>query len=82
MGEFKRGRKEPLALECIIAIPDRKKAQAIARGKLVGADNITAVEVSQIELRALNLRDGDVDLIPRILTGHHARAARTHQRAS
>jgi hypothetical protein len=65
VGEFRRGRKEPLALECIIAIPDPEKAQAIARDKLVGADNITAIEISGKELRALNLRDGDVDLIPR-----------------
>jgi hypothetical protein len=67
VGEFRRGRKEPLALECIIAIPDRKKAQAIAREKLVGADNITAIEISRIELRDLNLRDGDVYLFPQML---------------
>jgi hypothetical protein len=67
VGEFRRGRQEPLALECIIAISDPEKAQAIARDKLVGADNITAMEISASELRALNLRDGDVDLIPRMI---------------
>lgn len=66
VGEFRQGRKKPLALECIIAIPDREKAQAIATKKLVGADNITAIEISRIELRALKLEDGDIDLFPRM----------------
>ncbi len=82
MGEFRRGRKKPMALECIIAIPYPEMAQAIARDKLVGADNITAIEISRIELRALNFRDGDVVVFPRILTGHRARTARTYKRAS
>jgi len=82
VGEFRRGRKKPMALECIIAIPYPEMAQAVAREKLVGADNITATEISRIELRALNLRDGDVVVVPRMLRGHHARAVRTYKRAS
>jgi hypothetical protein len=38
VGEFKRGRKAYLAIECIVALPDLEEAKAIASKKLVGAD--------------------------------------------
>jgi hypothetical protein len=60
LGEFKRGRKESLSLECIVALSDRNAAEEIARKKLVGADNITAVELSRAELVALKIKQGDV----------------------
>ena len=62
MGEFKRGRKESVALKCIVAVPDRWEAEKIARARLVGADEITAVEVSRAELAAMKLNEGDVSL--------------------
>ena len=60
LGEFKRGRKESLSLECIVALGDRNEAERIARKKLVGADTITAVELTRAELTALNINEGDV----------------------
>jgi len=60
VGEFKRGRKACLAIECIVAVPDLKEAKAIASKKLVGAVEITAKELSQAEIKALNLKEGDV----------------------
>jgi hypothetical protein len=60
LGEFKRGRKESLSLECIVALGDRNEAETIARKRLVGADTIIAVELSQADLTALNLSEGDV----------------------
>jgi hypothetical protein len=62
LGEFKRGRKASLSLECIVALPDRNEAEGIARKKLVGADTITAVELSPAELRALKILQGAVRL--------------------
>ena len=62
LGEFKRGRKESLSLECIVALSDRNAAEEIARKKLVGADTIIAVELSRAELMALNINEGDVRL--------------------
>ena len=62
LGEFKRGRKESLSLECIVALRDRNEAEGIARKKLVGADTITAIELSKAELNALNVMEGDVRL--------------------
>ena len=62
LGEFKRGRKESLLLECIVALRDRNEAEGIARKKLVGADTITAIELSKTELNALNIMEGDVRL--------------------
>jgi hypothetical protein len=62
LGEFKRGRRKSLSLECIVALRDRNEAERIARKKLVGADKITAVELSWAELRALNMNEGDVRL--------------------
>ena len=62
LGEFKRGRKESLSLECIVALSDRNAAEEIARKKLVGADTILAVELSRAELMALNINEGDVRL--------------------
>jgi hypothetical protein len=60
VGEFKRGRKACLAIECIVAIPDLEEAKAIASKKLVGADQITTEELSRTKIRALKLKDGDV----------------------
>jgi hypothetical protein len=65
VGEFKRGRKAYLAIECIVALPDLEEAEAIASKELVGADQITAKELSRAEMRALKLKEGDV-LIPRL----------------
>jgi hypothetical protein len=62
VGEFKRGRKASLSLECIVALRDRRAAEGIAREKLVGADTITATELSRAELKALNVMQGDVRL--------------------
>jgi hypothetical protein len=42
VGKFERGRKECLAIECIVAVPDPKEAKAIAGKKLIGADELTA----------------------------------------
>jgi hypothetical protein len=62
VGEFKRGRKESVELECIVAISNRIEAEEIARKRLVGADEITATELSRAELAVRNLREGDVRL--------------------
>jgi hypothetical protein len=62
LGEFKRGRKESMSLECIVALRDRNHAEEIARKKLAGADMITAVELSRAQLAALNINPGDVRL--------------------
>ena len=64
LGEFKRGRKESLSLECIVALSDRNAAEEIARKKLVGADKITAVELSRAQLAALNIKQGDIVFDP------------------
>jgi hypothetical protein len=62
VGEFKRGRKASLSLECIVAVPDRIAAQEIANRKLVGADEMTVSELSRRDLMFLNIKDGDVRL--------------------
>ena len=59
-GEFKRGRAVGLSLECIVVQRNRELAEKIAREKLVGADDITATELSCDDLAALKLKDGDV----------------------
>ena len=64
LGEFKRGRRESLSLECIVALRDRNEAEEIARKKLVGADKITAVELSRAQLAALNIKQGDIVFEP------------------
>jgi hypothetical protein len=56
VGEFKRGRKAGLAIECIVAVPDLEEAKAIASKKLIGADEITAMELSRAEIKALGRR--------------------------
>jgi hypothetical protein len=61
-GEFRRGRAESVSLECIVVLRNRREAEAIAYKKMVGADEITATEVSQDELEVLKLKDGDVHL--------------------
>jgi Phage integrase family len=60
VGEFKQGRKACLAIECIVMLPDLEDAKAIASRKLVGADEITAKELSRAEMKALNLKEGEV----------------------
>jgi hypothetical protein len=62
VGEFKRGRKACLAIECIVAVPDLEEAKAVASEKLIGADEITAIKLSRAEIKALNLKEGDVRL--------------------
>jgi hypothetical protein len=64
LGEFKRGRRKSLSLECIVALRDRNEAEKIARKKLVGADKITAVELSRAQLAALNIKQGDIVFEP------------------
>jgi hypothetical protein len=61
-GEFRRGRKQCLELECIVALPNRFKAEQIALEKLVGADAITVSVLSRAELAALNIKDGEIRL--------------------
>jgi hypothetical protein len=61
-GEFRRGRKAPLELECIVARSSRLEAEQIALGKLIGADVITAADLSRAELTALKIEDGEVHL--------------------
>ena len=56
VGKFKRGRKAPVSLECIVAHPDPEVAKGIARAKLIGADTITVIELSRADLKALNVR--------------------------
>ena len=63
VGKFERGRKECLAIECIVAVPDLKEARAIASKKLIGADVITATELSRAQVKALDLKEGDVRLM-------------------
>ena len=59
-GEFKRGRAVGVSLECIVVQRNRELAEKIAREKLVGAEEITATELSRAEIDALKLNDGDV----------------------
>jgi hypothetical protein len=61
-GKFRRGRKAPLELECIVARSSRLEAEQIALKKLIGADVITATELSRAELTALKIEDGEVHL--------------------
>jgi hypothetical protein len=63
VGKFERGRKECLAIECIVAVPDLKEAKAIASKKLIGADVITATGLSRAQIKALDLKEGDVRLM-------------------
>jgi hypothetical protein len=61
--EFRRGRKEPIALECFVAVPELRQARIIAAKMLVGADEISAEEISSAELRLRNIRSGDAVLV-------------------
>jgi hypothetical protein len=61
-GEFRRGRKQCLALECIVALPNRLRAEQIAVEKLIGADAISVTALSRAELIALKIEDGEVRL--------------------
>ena len=60
VAEFRRGRKDPILLACLVAVSDLDQAQRIAATKLVGADEITAEEITSFELKARNIKDGDV----------------------
>jgi hypothetical protein len=62
VGQFRRGRKASLELECIVALRDRTAAEDIANRKLVGADVVTVSELSRAELTALKIEDGEVRL--------------------
>lgn len=60
IAEFRRGRKEPIALVCFVAVADLEQARAVAARKLVGADEITAAgQISKAELARLYIRDGE-----------------------
>jgi hypothetical protein len=59
IAEFRRGRKDPLALQYFVAVPDLEQAQIIAATKLVGADEITIEPLSSFELRRLAIKDGE-----------------------
>lgn len=63
VAQFRRGRKEPMVLECFVAVSDLKQAQIIAATKLVGADEVTPEEISNGELRVRNIRDGDAVIL-------------------
>jgi hypothetical protein len=63
VAEFRRGRKEPMVLECFVAVADLKQAQIIAATKLMGADVVTSEEISNGELRLRNIRDGDAVIL-------------------
>ena len=45
-----------LVIECIVAVPDLEEAKAIASKKLIGADEITATELSHAKIKASNSR--------------------------
>jgi hypothetical protein len=59
VAEFRRGRKDPILLACLVAVSDLDQAQRIAATKLVGADEITAEEISNAELKRLNIKNGE-----------------------
>ena len=63
VGVFRRGRREPLHLECVVAIPDFENAKLVAKSRLIGADETTAIELSRPELRALKIQDGEHALL-------------------
>lgn len=60
IAEFRRGRKNPVALECFVVAPDFEQAQKIAATKLVGADTITAEPIPDAELARLDINKGEV----------------------
>jgi len=61
-GRVQAGPQSTPIIECIVAVSDLEEAKAIASKKLVGADQITANELSRAEMKALNLKEGDVRL--------------------
>jgi len=61
-GRVQAGPQSTLLIECIVAVSDLEQAKAIASKKLVGADQITAKELTGAQMKALNLKDGDVRL--------------------
>ena len=63
VAKFRRGRKEPIELECFVAVADLKQAEIIAATKLVGADEIMAEEISNAELRHRKISDGDAVIL-------------------
>ncbi len=52
IGEVWGTYKRPLVLECVVPIPNRKEAEAIAKQRLKGANSITAIELFQPETGA------------------------------
>jgi len=58
IAQFGRRRKDPIALEYFVAVPDLEQAQIIAAAKLVGADEITTEQLSAPDLRRLSIKDG------------------------
>ena len=59
VAEFRRGRKAPVRLECLVAIPDLEQARIAAATKLVGADTITEEEISKAELVRRDVKKGE-----------------------
>ena len=59
IGEFKRGRKEPVTLECFVAIPALEQARVAASTKLAGADAITEEQISKAELVRRDVKNGE-----------------------
>ena len=45
IGEVWGSHKRPIVLECVVPIPNRKEAEAVAKQRLAGADSITAIEL-------------------------------------
>ena len=61
IAEFRRGRKNPIALEYFVAIRDLEQAQMVAAAKLVGADEITTEQLSSTALMHLAITNGEAD---------------------
>ncbi len=59
IAEFRRGRKEPVTLECFVAISNLEQARMAAATKLVGADAITEEQISKAELIRRDVRRGE-----------------------
>ena len=53
VGEVWGSYKRPIVLECIVPLANRQEAELIAKQRLAGADQITAIELSEREFAAL-----------------------------
>lgn len=49
IGEVWGTHRRPIVLECVVPIPNRKEAEAVAKQRLAGADSITAIELFQAD---------------------------------